>query len=381
MKLAGAVGVGGTVVGRASGRQSTDTLVVPEEYPTIQEAVDAAAADSLILVEPGVYDETVMIRTPGVTLRGLDRNQTILDGEFERTIGVCAEADGIAVENLTARHYRANAFYWKDVEGFRGSYLTAYNNGSYGVYAYGSVDGRFEHSYASGHPDAGFYIGHRYPFHAVVTDVVAENNAWGYSGTSAGVDLTIRDSVWRNNMAGIVPNTLTSDEPPQHDARIVGNEVYDNNNEDAPALTTTYPAFGSGIVLWGANDNLVANNDVRNHENVGLALVRNVDSCSGNLVRNNSVTGSGVADIGVAEPVGENNRFEGNEYGTSLPEELNSIEDGSERVAEVYEEQREVANDGQFPSGDYREQPVPDDREGMANPQREPIPADETHGY
>lgn len=380
----GVVGHGFVGRSRGRGRGALRTVVVPDDYPTIQAAVDDAQRGDLLLVEPGVYRETVMVQTPGLTIRGLDRNRTILDGEFERSIGVCAEADGIAVENMTARHYRANGFYWSHVSGFRGSYLTAYNNGSYGVYAIDAVDGRFEHSYASGHPDSGFYIGHRHPFHAIVTDVIAENNAWGYSGTSAGGDLTIRDSVWRNNMAGIVPNTLSDGEPPQHNARIVGNEVYDNNNADAPAIRITYPALGSGILLWGAKRNVIEDNDVRNHENFGIALERNIATCSGNEIRNNRVSGSGVADLAVGVPVGGNNRFTNNDYETSLPRSLgsgsNSAASGSERVSEIFGDQRDRA-DGDFPAGDWRDQPAPDSQPSLSNPQREPIPADKTHGY
>jgi hypothetical protein len=33
------------------------------------------------------------------------------------------------IENLTARNYTENGFYWDGVHGYRGSYLTAYRNG------------------------------------------------------------------------------------------------------------------------------------------------------------------------------------------------------------------------------------------------------------
>ena len=119
-------------------------------------------------------------------LRGLDRNRTILDGEFERDNGVIVVgADGVAVENMTARNFTENGFFWTGVLGYRGSYLTAYRNGDYGVYAFDSQWGQFDHSYASGSPDSGFYIGQCNPCHAVITDVVAEYNQLGYSGTNA----------------------------------------------------------------------------------------------------------------------------------------------------------------------------------------------------
>ena len=71
--------------------------------------------------------------------------------------------------------------------GYRGSYLTAYRNGDYGLYAFDSQWGQFDNSYASGSPDAGFYIGQCDPCHALITDVIAEHNQLGYSGTNRAV--------------------------------------------------------------------------------------------------------------------------------------------------------------------------------------------------
>ncbi|WP_222914398.1 right-handed parallel beta-helix repeat-containing protein [Natrinema sp. SYSU A 869] len=247
-----------------------DTIRVPNDEPTIQDAVDVAEQGNLVLLEEDTYEEAIEIRTPRITLRGHNRNTVILDGGFEQEDGILVEADGVAVENLTVRHFRNNAVYWNDVDGFRGSFLTAYNNGYYGIYAYRSRDGRFEYSYASGHPDAGFYLGRNQPFEAVISDVVAEYNGLGYSGTSTGEDLTIKDSIWRHNMAGIVPNTLDTIDPPQHSSHIVNNVVHDNGNQNAPTEQYTYPMFGTGILLWGGNDNLVEDNIVDGHPNLGL---------------------------------------------------------------------------------------------------------------
>jgi hypothetical protein len=142
----------------------------------------------IVLISPGVYEEAVLVTTPFLTIRGLDRNATILEGGFTLDNGIqVIEADGVAIENLTARHYLLNGFYWSSVFGYRGSYLTAFNNGDYGVFAYDSVYGQFDHSYASGHPDSGFYVGQCFPCHAVVADVLAENNAMDTAGrTPAG---------------------------------------------------------------------------------------------------------------------------------------------------------------------------------------------------
>ena len=69
------------------------------------------------------------------------------------------EADGVVIQNLTARNDLLNGFYWNRVHGYWGSYLTAYDNGDYGIFAYDSVYGQFDHSYASGSP--GLRVLHR----------------------------------------------------------------------------------------------------------------------------------------------------------------------------------------------------------------------------
>jgi pectin methylesterase-like acyl-CoA thioesterase len=101
------------------------TLGVPGDHDTIQAAVDAAEPGDLILVEPGVYEESVSVTTDELTIRGTDRNEVILDGGFELDNGVrVTGAAGVAIENMTARNYTRNGFFWTGVEGYRASYLT-----------------------------------------------------------------------------------------------------------------------------------------------------------------------------------------------------------------------------------------------------------------
>ncbi|WP_265110597.1 right-handed parallel beta-helix repeat-containing protein [Halosolutus halophilus] len=384
LRTAGVAGLAGfaTASEARSGEDDYDSIRVPQTHPTIQDAVDDADAGDLVLVDAGTYDEAIEVSTPGLTIRGVDRNDVVLDGGFERRDGVYVEADGVAIENLTARHYVGNGFYWRDVEGFRGSYLTAYNNADYGLYAYRSRDGRFEQSYASGHTDAGFYLGRNDPFEAIITDVIAEHNGLGYSGTSAGGDLTIRDSVWRHNRAGIVPHTLDEGDPPQRSSRIVDNEVYENDNRDAPAKPLTYPVFGTGILVWGGRDNLIEDNEVHDHEHFGIAVEPNVVEPSGNVVRENSVSGSGTADLALGDPAGADNRFAGNEFSTSRPPNIErDASDGDPAVTDLFEAQERRADRGDVPAGDWRDQPTPAAQPTMPEPEAPPRPAAKTASW
>ena len=267
---------GGDGNGGSGGEQSGPaTLRVPADHPTIQEAVDAASPGDLVLIEPGVYKEAVTVTTENLTIRGTDRNTVILDGEFERDNGILVAAtNGVAVENMTARNFTANGFFWTGVEGYRGSYLTAYRNGVYGIYAFDSVKGQFDNSLGSGSPDAGFYIGQCYPCDAVVDNVISEYNGLGYSGTNAGGNLHIVNSTFRNNRVGIVPNSGSYELCyPNRETTIVGNLVHDNNELDNPAIDVALLAQGNGILLAGAVGNVVERNLVWNHDRTGIGLV------------------------------------------------------------------------------------------------------------
>jgi plastocyanin len=369
-----------------------ETIRVPQDAATVQEAVDAATPGGLVLISPGVYEEAVVVTTPYLTIRGVDRNETILEGGFELDNGISVfEADGVAVENLTARHYLLNGFLWSSVFGYRGSFLTASANGDYGVYAYDSQYGQFDHSYASGHPDAGFYIGQCRPCHAVVTDVLAEGNALGFSGTNASGDLLIVNSEWRDNMSGIVPNTLDSEElAPQEGALIAGNWVHDNNNADAPAKAIQYPSLGIGIIVNGGRDNVVTQNLVEDHEHFGIALLpspdENVWLTENNEIRDNLVRGSGQADLALAAPAAGGDCFSGNDFATSLPAAiewrngcgglLTAAAGGSVGVAIGPLVRYLEAGSGGLEVGDWRDQPAPPAQENMPGAeQAPPLPA------
>ena len=307
----------------ATRRASGVTRRVPRDYRTIQAAVNAARPGDLVLVEPGIYREEVRITIPSLVIRGSDRNRVIVDAEFKRPNAISITADGVAVESLTVRNALANGLFWSGVNGYRASYVTAYNNADYGIYAFGSRDGVFEHSYASGSPDAGFYIGQCNPCEAVIDGVVAEGNALGYSGTNAS-DVDIVRSVWRHNWAGIVPNTGDYELlPPFQRVSIVGNLIEGNANLAAPGKDVEWEAFGNGIVLAGGNDSLVARNLVVDHPNHGILVTPNLDqhfwTSAGNRVRDNVVRGSGRADLALAGPAGAGNCFSGNTLRSTVP--------------------------------------------------------------
>jgi plastocyanin len=302
-----------------------------EQFTKIQDAVDAAIEGDLILIENGVYNESVTVTTSYLTIRGVDRNKVIIDGEFMRENGIqIYDTDGVSVENLSVRNFSLNGVYWNTSKGFKGSYLTVYNNGDYGVYAFNSTDGIFDNIYASGHPDSGIYIGQCYPCNSLIYDNVIEGNALGYSGTNAGGHLYLYNNIWRDNMSGIVPNTLDSElNPPGRETTIIGNLVIDNNNYEAPTNRFGLVAKGMGIVAPGRVGDIIEKNIVVNHDRYGIVASPMLDA---NLyfsqhvqIKDNVVLDSGYTDLALAGPWGPGNCFEGNVYQTSTPPLLEQV--------------------------------------------------------
>ncbi len=263
--------------GGSQARSTGQILRVPSSYPTIQKAVNASRAGETILIAPGIYHEAVTVTPshPGITIRGADRNSVILDGERGGLVsGITVQADHVSVENLTIRRYAVNGLVFAPsassggsysggapavLTDWRGSYVTAYDNGLYGVYAFQARGGEFDHVYASGQPDSGIYVGQCRPCRASVTSSVATDNAVGYEDTNAS-HLTVSGLTLRTNRVGALLDSESKEKmAPQSAVTFEHNTVLDNRNPRAP---TGDQAFGVGILISGGDDDLIEANRV-----------------------------------------------------------------------------------------------------------------------
>lgn len=328
--------VSGVIACGGSSSSTPRTIRVPGDQPTIQRAVDRARSGDLVLIAAGEYRESVTVTTPRIVIRGVDRNSVVVDGQFGFENGFTVKADGVAVENLTVRNFNANGVLFsgliaqsagegQPLVGYRASYVTAYNNGLYGFYAFAARDGVFEQSYASGHPDSGFYIGQCKPCNAVVRDVVGERNAVGYEGTNSSTDVFVVGSTFAHNRVGITTGSQDLEFlAPQGGATIAANRVLDNDDPTAPA--TGEGAFGYGIAITGGQGDVVTKNRVAGHDGAGI-LITSLGRFApqDNRVAANVLSGNNVdlafvvvsADGGAGAAAG--NCFTGNTFTTSNP--------------------------------------------------------------
>ena len=179
----------------ACGNASNSTIRVPQDAATLRQAIARADPGDTILLDRGTYPggDVVPRDKHDITIRGVDRNAVVLDGEDTRSNGIVVHADGVSILNLSAHNFPTDAFRWDGADRFRASYLTVWNVGKYGVYVEDGERGTVDHDYVSGAADAAYYVGECEHCDATISHVVAALSAVGYSGTNAS-DVVIRDS-------------------------------------------------------------------------------------------------------------------------------------------------------------------------------------------
>jgi hypothetical protein len=310
-------------------------------YRAVQGAVDAARSGDWILIYPGVYHEKsrkwttagVWIQKPGLHIRGLDRNRVIIDGSKGTASHPCPaaagqqdltprdgivvwKASGVTIQNLTVCDYLArdgehgNEIWWNGGDGtgtiglgaYSGSYLTATSQyaaaklnspqlAQYGIFVSNSRGpGLITNSYASNMADSAYYVGAcRQVCNVTLAYDAGVNSALGYSGTNSGGKLVIRNSVFEQNHAGIVPNSENNDDsPPPQDGRCPGtaaqsctiiedNLIAGNNNPNTPSNGFVAP-IGAGVQLAGGWFNTVTGNTIENQGSWGVLATDYPDS-------------------------------------------------------------------------------------------------------
>lgn len=305
---------------------------VPQDAATLQQAIERAQPGDLILLDRGTYPGGIVVPEdrPGITIRGVDQNAVVFDGRNAVENAIEIEADQVTLENLSAHDFTNNGFYWDAVDGFAGRYLTVWNVNLYGIYAIESRHGVFEDSYVSGAADAAFYIGECNPCDSVLRRLIARYSAVGYSGTNAGGNLEVRDSLWELNGSGIMPNSYDGQAAPapQKDTLFTGNTIRGSGTVPVPANSPLAGYVGIGIAVNGGSENRIEENTVTDSARYGIALFPSIQQdgsswlANGNHVTGNTISGSGTADLAMAGGMRAPSCFEGNTFTSSLPRDI-----------------------------------------------------------
>ncbi|MBX9393101.1 right-handed parallel beta-helix repeat-containing protein [Streptomyces sp. TRM72054] len=340
----------GALVGTAPASAAHRTHVVaPGE--SIQQAVNAAQPGDTVLVLPGVYHESVTVKTPGLTLRGAGQSTVIEPAQKKATskakkatISCAEEGNGICVvgekdkalpdvtiADLKVTNFPKIGLFSLGTDRLTVKRVIADNNGQWGIAQENSTRGVFRQNTARGNGDAGLFLANNVKAEVGATDTkgaVIERNVL----EDNRIGLTVRRLrnliVNRNHVAGNCAGMFVvgDENKPRAGAITVSRNHVEGNNKYC-AETERLPFLqGSGIVLTGAEDTLVRRNVVTGHSGEsplsgGIVLFKSMVGVTSerNLITGNYLLDNAPADLVNQEATESANTFNANTCGASKP--------------------------------------------------------------
>ncbi|MEV6979270.1 right-handed parallel beta-helix repeat-containing protein [Kitasatospora sp. NPDC093806] len=321
-------------------------VVLPGE--SIQQAVDAAEPGDTVQLLAGTYPGSVRITTPGLTLRGTGPETVIspaaAPAETVDAATPCAAAGhglcvagtddrplaDVTVEALAVTGFRKNGINATGTTGLTVRATYVHDNGQQGISQEKSTRGVITANESTRNGQSGVFL---------ANSVDSEGGALSTEGTVVsgnrlsdnriGVtvrrlrDLTIEQNQIHGNCGGVF---IVGDEGvPRAGALSVTRNRVEANNRYCPPNPRLDHIQGAGIVLTGAEETTVTENQVRDNVGAspfsgGIVLVHSVVGVANarNTVADNLVLGNGPADVADRD-TGTDNSFARNHCAVSEP--------------------------------------------------------------
>jgi parallel beta-helix repeat protein len=267
-----------------AGVSTSKRSVTVQPGESIQAAIDAAPAGSMVFVRPGTYviEETITINK-SLHLVGLGGPNAVVIEEApnldERLRnGIDARGvEGLSLINLTVRGFEGNGVFFVGVDGFLLFRLTTdqLRDGAYGLFPVRSRNGIIAHCTATGADDAGIYVGQS------ENVAVVHNETYG---NVIGLEAeNVKANVWAQNrsydnaagmLAILLPPSRYIEVLHAEQLTVAHNRLTDNNGENfAPEgeLASFVPS-GTGLLVIGYDDSTIRRNRVTGNAFVGIGL-------------------------------------------------------------------------------------------------------------
>ncbi|MET9917623.1 nitrous oxide reductase family maturation protein NosD [Streptomyces sp. NPDC059605] len=345
-----AAGLGAAVsaagLGAATPSASTRSAHVVHPGESIQKAVDAARSGDTVVVMPGTYRESVLVTTPGLTLRGSGSRTVIRPAEpGTRASDACARAgngicvlgsadrtvEGVSIDGLTVSGFKKNGVWASRTDRLTVQGVTSERNGVWGIAQERSTRGVFARNTARANGDAGIFVANTVDEEGGATDTrgtelrhnTLADNRIGFTARRVR-NLAVRDNIVTGNCTGVF---VVGDEgKPQAGAMTIESNRITGNNKSCAATERLSALQGSGIVLTGAADTRVRSNTIRDNAgdtpmSGGIVLFKSFVGTknTGHTISDNVVLDNKPADLANGDTAGKNNTFTDNVCAKSTP--------------------------------------------------------------
>ena len=273
-----------------AGVSSAKTIYVPDNYLTIQSAVNAASPGDTIIVRDGLYNEHVIVNKQLTIKSERGYANCVVNGEGSDVFALYA--DGIRIEGFTI------------------------TGGRHGIFINSNNNSIFNNNISSNNED-GIYIPSSN--NNIISNNIISNNEYGiflwYSNNNCISNNIISNNnngtyIYHSNNNSISNNNILNNYKPYHygiyagiyleysnRTNILNNNI--SNNYNPPYYYGIY-----GIFLWYSNKTSISNNDISDNE-YGIFLWYSNNNC---ILNNNiSDNGYGINGWGWDIPAGYSN--------------------------------------------------------------------------
>jgi parallel beta-helix repeat protein len=154
-------------------------IVVPDDFDTIQEAVDNSDFGYNIFVKDGTYTENIVIDKKMLTIEGDSKGNAVIDGNFKNhAVRILDEAYGVVISGFTIKNSRQGLAGIHMESGFNDIYDNEIIDNYHGLEMYNSCGNRI-HSNTISNDISGIHIDEYSHSNTITDNIIINNNEHG----------------------------------------------------------------------------------------------------------------------------------------------------------------------------------------------------------
>jgi thermitase len=284
--------------------RSSENIMVPSDFPTIQKAINEAYPGYTIQVAPGTYREHLVIDR-SIALVGEDPDTTIIDGNGTKSVIIVASEQGnVSVSGFTVRHsgwYGSGILLECSNNNITENVIT---NNDWGIWLIGSVNNTIVGNTISSSSGDGMFL--QDSGGNLVRNNWMTNNAWNLDVSGS----TVSDYVQDIDTSNIVDGKPVYYWVNQHDMTVPADAGYVAvvNSTGISVQNLNLTNNGQGVLFAGTSNSTISNMRVSGNV-AGVDLVESGDNficgnrvidnlfgiwlyshCNANIIKNNDAS-------------------------------------------------------------------------------------------
>jgi len=265
------------------------TIIVPDDYPTIQEAINYANEGDTVFVKAGTYYENVVV-SKTLSLIGESSKTVVIDGNYELAVQVAANS--VAISGFTIRH------------GLNGIRLQGFSNSIFSNNVTNNTLGVYLYYFSSSNMIVNNDITDNY--YGIELDYSSSNTIYGNNIIRNGHGIwSVQSSYSKISYNKITNNSYTGVALSGGSSNsLLGNKIANNN---------------FGIDLYGSSNNKIAENNITDNNCNGIET-HGYHPLGNNIIHRNNIAannGYGILLYGDYNTISQN-KITVNNYGIGI---------------------------------------------------------------